>query len=309
LQEALSKNAGMAARTRKNPPIPPRSGLCNPPKIEKTGFPGRSAYYGGFFYAIIFAVIEMKKAVRIVLLILSAAGVAWFAAPIHWNVFNIGNQFGILVCVCVFLAALFAPQIHRAALHFAAVRIASRVVVILFCLGVVWSAVLSFLMFSVNRVSPPENATVVVLGSKASGTSPSADLRVRIETAAAYLKAHPKAVCVASGGQGAGEGEPEALVIRDGLAANGVDPSRVLLEDKSTDTKQNFTNSLQIIDQNGLSKELAVVTDDYHEYRACSIARKMGAEPYAVPAKTPSYIFSACWARELLALSAYLIIP
>jgi uncharacterized SAM-binding protein YcdF (DUF218 family) len=251
----------------------------------------------------------MRNAVRIVLLILSAAGIAWFVAPVHWNVFNIGNKFGAAVCLCILLAALFFPRLYLAAQHSSAARFVARTALVLFFVGVAWCAVLSFLMFSVNRVSPPKDATVVVLGSKVSGTVPSADLRVRIETAAVYLKARPEVKCVASGGQGAGESVSEAVAIRDGLAAEGIDSSRVLLEDKSTDTKQNFANSLQIINQKGLSRVLAVVTDDYHEYRACSIARKAGATPYAVPAKTPPYIFSACWSRELLALTAYLIVP
>lgn len=251
----------------------------------------------------------MKKIIRIVVLLLSGAGVAWFLAPIHWNVWNIGNQFGFAVSFLVFLAALFYPKIHQLCRRSRAARIVWNTARILFAAGVVWSGVLTALMFSAATARPPETATVVVLGSKVSGTAPSADLRVRIETAAAYLKEHPKAVCIACGAQGRGEAVSEAVAIRDGLAERGIGSARVLLDDRSYSTKQNFENALKIIRDRSLSADLAVVTDDYHEFRACSIARKLGVSPYAVPAQTPSYIYSACWARELLAITAYLIVP
>jgi uncharacterized SAM-binding protein YcdF (DUF218 family) len=183
------------------------------------------------------------------------------------------------------------------------------VVLILFSAGLLWAVVLTGLMISGTTAAPPETATVLVLGSKVSGDVPSADLRVRILTASAYLKEHPKAVCVACGGRGRGENRTEAEVIREGLENLGIDSSRLYLEDRSTSTQENIGNALKIIDQNGLDRNLAIVTDEYHEYRARSIARGFGVSARAVPARTPWYIFSACWARELLALSAYLLLP
>ena len=86
-------------------------------------------------------------------------------------------------------------------------------------------------------------------------------------------------------------------------------PSRILTEETSRSTKENLANSLKIINRSGLDRRLAVVTDDYHEFRACSIARKTGVQAYAVPSKTPWFILSSCWAREVLALTKYLILP
>lgn len=251
----------------------------------------------------------MKNIVRILFLCLSAAGAVWFLAPISRNVWDIGNQSGFTICLLVFSAALFYPAIQLLCRRSHAARIVWNTVRLLFCAGVAWSAFLTYLMFSVASARPPETATVVVLGSKVSGRVPSADLRVRIDTAAAYLKEHPKAVCVACGAQGRGEAVSEARAIRDGLAGRGIDASRVMLEDGSYSTKQNFANAVKIIEKRSLSRDLAVVTDDYHEYRACSIARKLGASPYAVPAPTPSYIYSACWSRELLAITGFLLSP
>lgn len=70
-----------------------------------------------------------------------------------------------------------------------------------FCAGLIWAAFLTGLMIFGIHTSPPKEATVVVLGSKVSGHTPSADLRVRIDAAASYLLANPQAKCIVSGGR------------------------------------------------------------------------------------------------------------
>ena len=250
----------------------------------------------------------MSAVVRVVFLLISAAGAAWFMEPIRHNVLDIGSGSGLSICILAFLAALFYPLLRGAAERSQRLRNLGRVTAVLVSFGLIWSAGMTSLMASAAAAAPPETATVVVLGSKVSGSVPSADLWARINAAAAYLKAHPKAVCVACGAKGNGEAVSEASAIHDGLTAQGIDSARILLEDGSYSTQQNFGNALKIIRARSLSTELAVVTDDYHEYRACSIARGMGASPYAVAAQTPDYIFSACWAREVLALTRYLLL-
>lgn len=222
---------------------------------------------------------------------------------------NIGNLFGIAVCLVILVCVLFSGRIQAACGKYRAVRKMKTAVLVLFCAGLLWAAVLTGLMVSGATSAPPETATVLVLGSKVSGDVPSADLRVRIEAAADYLNRTPGAVCIACGGQGPGENRTEAEVIREELVSRGIDSSRIFMEKHSTSTRENINNALSVIDQSGFSRELAIVTDEYHEYRARSIARECGVSAWAVPANTPWYIFSACWARELLALSAFLLLP
>ncbi len=244
---------------------------------------------------------------------MASAGLVWFLIPLHWGAGSVGSLAGGVLCAALFFACLFWPKIRSACERSRPFRRAAAAACVLFCAAVLWSAAMTFCMLSAAAARPPpepgwrEDAVVVVLGSKVSGSSPSADLWARIGAAADYLKMHPKAVCIASGGRGRGENLTEASAIRSGLAASGVDPRRILTEEASTSTKENFENSLRIVEERGLGRSLAVVTDGYHEFRACSIARSLGAQPYAVPAKTPWYILSACWSREVLALTKYLL--
>ncbi len=253
-----------------------------------------------------------KRIIKILAIAVSLGGFVWFLIPIHWGVLNIGNAFGITVSVLLFLAAVFSGAIGRKCKSSKGFRVFCRAVLALFCAGVLWAAVLTGLMIygaGAGQAAPPADATVVVLGSKVSGTAPSADLRVRIETAAAYLKGHPNAKCIASGGQGKGELVTEASVIREHLVKNGIDASRILAEDTSASTQENLSNSQALIEKNGLNPVMAIVTDDYHQYRAGKIAAGLKITSYPVSAPTPWYIFSSCYARELLALTKFFVFP
>lgn len=254
-----------------------------------------------------------KQILKIGIMILAAAGLVWFVGPIYWNVKNIGNIMGIAVCASVFFIAVFSEMISRKSKSSKPFRVFCRTVFILFCIGVLWAAVLTGCMiYGANALAvgaqAPQDATVVVLGSKVSGTVPSADLMARINAAGVYLKANAQARCIVSGGQGVGELVSEASVMHDYLVKDGIDASRIIMEDQSKTTLENLENSLVVIKKNGLSRNLAIVTDEYHEFRAGKIAQKLGATPYAVSAQTPWYIFSACYGRELLALTKLLLL-
>lgn len=252
---------------------------------------------------------KRHSVIRALCFVLAVAGIVWFCIPFFWNVSNVGNLSGIAVCVLVLAASAFYPYIKRKCNTSKSWKIFCRAVFALFCAGLVWAAILTGFMVSGIRNAPPKQATVVVLGSKVSGHVPSADLRVRIEAAGAYLAANPQAKCIVSGGQGAGELETEAAVMKKYLVQQGIEDSRIIMEDKSTNTEQNLKNSLAIIDKYKMSRDLAVVTDEYHEFRAGKIAERLGAAPYSVCASTPWYIFSACYARELLALTKFFLFP
>ena len=122
--------------------------------------------------------------------------------------------------------------------------------------------------------TPPDGLdTIIVLGAKVNGTQPSGALNERISSAARYLDENPGTLCIASGGQGQDEGISEAECIRRGLVLRGIDESRILLEDLSTDTTTNFINSFRLLPEN--AGTVGVVTNDFHVLRALWTARKL----------------------------------
>lgn len=247
---------------------------------------------------------------RILIAAVSAAGFLWLLAPAAFGVMNIGSRAGMAACAVLFFGAVFFERIRTAAKRSRAFRAVYLAVTVILCAGALWTAAMTCCMLSCSRAAePPEDAAVIVLGSEVRGDVPSLDLQIRINTAQAYLEAHPAAKCIASGGKGNTENLSEAAVIRNTLAGAGIDPARILTEDTSRTTQENLENSLRTARENGLPAVFAIVTDDYHEFRACSTARSLGAEAYPVPAATPDIILSACWSREVLALAKFFLFP
>ena len=110
----------------------------------------------------------------------------------------------------------------------------------------------------------------------------------RLEAALDYLEAYPDAVAIVSGGQGAGEDVTEASAMHDWLVAHGMPESRIVQEDQSTSTRENLENSFAIIRSRGgdPADGVAVVSSEYHLYRAKQMARALGAKPLGVAAET-----------------------
>ncbi len=251
---------------------------------------------------------------RITAAALAVVGLIWFCIPIFFNVFNIGNQFGIAVCILVLAVTVLYERIKKQRKASKPFRVFCRIATYLFILGIVWTVFLTGCMVYGAGVfphaAPPSNATVVVLGSRVTRSgAPSEDLQGRIQTAEAYLKANPQAKCVVSGGQGDGESATEASVMKTYLVSAGIDASRILMDERSKTTEENLKNSLEVIRKNTWSEHLVIVTDEYHQFRAGQIANGLWINTYPVSSRTPWRIFSACYARELLALTKLLIIP
>ena len=136
--------------------------------------------------------------------------------------------------------------------------------------------------------SEAQSNTAIVLGRKVNGESRALFYAKRINAAYDYLSKNPEAVAVLSGGQGAGENISEAECMFRSLTEKGIDPSRLFIEDKSTNTQQNFNYSLKILQENGITdNNITVITNDFHEYRAGKFAEKCGLIPHSYPSKTP----------------------
>ena len=159
----------------------------------------------------------------------------------------------------------------------------------LLTLGFVWLIIVEVpIVASAHTDREPEAPYLVVLGAGVNGTEPSLSLLNRLEAAKAYLDAYPETVAVVSGGQGTGEAITEAECMRLWLTENGISPVRIIKEEKSTSTYENLENSLKLIRENGgdPAGPVAIVSSEYHLYRAKYMARALGADALGVAART-----------------------
>ena len=247
----------------------------------------------------------MHMVVRVAVAILMATWFLLFAVPIPANVLNVGNVTGMAVCAVVFAYMLFFKTAncwiaqlwqHRA---WKCVLIILAVLVVV---AIVLAIVITVCMLSASANQSDGSVTVVVLGCKVNGETPSLTLRDRLDAATAYLNAHPEVNCVVSGGQGEDEAISEAECMKRYLLAKGIAEDRIYMEDRSTSTRENLLFSQQVIAQNGLEPAIAIVTNEYHQYRSAQIAKALNMTAYAVPAKTPIWLFPTYYVREMLAI-------
>ena len=126
----------------------------------------------------------------------------------------------------------------------------------------------------------------------------------RLEAAQIYLEENPDAVCVVSGGQGPGEDISEAECMRRWLVDKGIDDSRIYKEDKSTSTEENIAFSKEVIKENNLNENIAIITSEYHSYRATILAEKNDLAYGTAPGQTAIWLFPTYYIRELYAILA-----
>ncbi|HIW51215.1 MAG TPA: YdcF family protein [Candidatus Blautia intestinavium] len=148
----------------------------------------------------------------------------------------------------------------------------------------------------------PENLDyLIVLGAHVDGTRLTLALLERTRRALEYLKANPGTKAVLSGGKGKGEKISEARAMYDYLTANGIEGSRLILEDRSVNTKENLSFSLEKIGD--LSASVGVVTNNFHVFRGVAIGKKCGCRKiYPVPSRYRSWRLIIYIPREILAV-------
>ncbi|MEE0956649.1 MAG: YdcF family protein [Ruminococcus sp.] len=216
--------------------------------------------------------------IRIVLCIIAVVGLAFFIAPMSVNVINIGNIAGIALCVWLLMVS-FKPlhnAIKTALCHFAFTKFIYYAVNTCFIAFAVLGIAMSALMVYGMNQKPNINTTAVVLGAQVlpSG-NPSTILRGRIDAAEQYLKENPKAKAILSGGKGNNEPVSEAQCMYNNLVAKGIDPSRLFIEDKSTDTTENLKFSREILKRESLGNNITIITDGFHQERARIITKQL----------------------------------
>lgn len=237
----------------------------------------------------------------------AAIAFAWFAVPLVFSVnLNIGNATGIVISVLLFLYALFLPWLCRGWLQWRKKR-GIRGLVYGLCsvlAGIAFLALVeSVFMFSATQKEPQDHAVVIVLGCRVYGERASLSLEERLKAALGYLNEHEETVCIVSGGQGEGEDITEAECMYRYLLGHGIEASRVYKEGRSISTRENLLYSLQMIEENGWEPNIAIVTNEYHMYRAGRVARALGIEDYgAVCGRSAWWMFPTNYVRELYAI-------
>lgn len=142
---------------------------------------------------------------------------------------------------------------------------------------------------------------LIVLGAQVRGTRITNSLERRLKMALLYLQENPKTKVIVSGGQGKGEAIPEALAMSRYLEIQGVETSRIFVEDQSRTTKENLLFSKAYVDYGTLL--VGVVTNNFHVYRALVIGKRVGYKNLSgISASSNPILFFNYVVREFFAV-------
>ncbi len=150
-----------------------------------------------------------------------------------------------------------------------------RLFIALFCIGgTIFLFVEGCIISGFSNKGQAGADYVIVLGAQMKTSGPSRALQYRLDEAIRYLNENPDAKVIVSGGQGSDEPVSEAQGMYDYLVKKGISADRISREDKSRNTFENLTYSARFLDQE--KDSVAVVTNNFHVFRAVKIAKKAG---------------------------------
>lgn len=154
---------------------------------------------------------------------------------------------------------------------------------------------------------PMPSDTIIILGAKLIGRTPSTILRLRLDEALTLYKAGYATRIIVSGAQGKDEEISEAAGMQNYLINQGIPPENILLDENSFSTYQNLANSKIIMHEQGF-KTAIIVSNSSHIRRSLVIAHNLGIQATGAPAPMSKniYLTTTQYLREGAAMATLL---
>ncbi|GAA0125530.1 YdcF family protein [Clostridium sp. CTA-19] len=154
---------------------------------------------------------------------------------------------------------------------------------------------------------------VIVLGAGIKGETLSTTLKDRLDATLDYIdKTNFQGIIVVSGGKGSKENISEAEGMKRYLVSKGIDNNRIVMENKSTNTYENFNYSRGVIENiTGTEigeKDVTIVTTDFHGARSKMLAnRNKYKNTRLYTSRTRWYLVPVMYAREFFAFGKSIV--
>ena len=117
-----------------------------------------------------------------------------------------------------------------------------------------------------------------------------------------YQKDPTPPILIPSGGKGDDEDISEAEAMEKYLVEHGIPKDNIIKEDRSMTTRENLLFSKKIISQWGGSPYVALVTSNYHVYRALSLCESIDLECTGIGSHVALYYWPSALIREFAAI-------
>ena len=130
-------------------------------------------------------------------------------------------------------------------------------------------------------------------------------LRDRLDKAVEIYRQDPTPpILIPSGGKGADETVAEADAMKLYLLSRGIPEKDIIPENRSATTRENLLFSKEILDRFDGRKYTALVSSNYHVYRALRYCREIGLECTGIGSHVAFYYWPSALIREYIAVHA-----
>lgn len=221
------------------------------------------------------------------------------------TIFSFSAIWFLLAVICVVIFALRKLHLWRKSSKKFKIAVFSILGIVILIAGINL-----FFICTPKLSNGNENPEYVILlgGGITKDAKLTKNVQQRVKVCAEYLKEHPNAICVVTGGKGPFSPCSESDVLKPAVESYGIESERVLAENKAKDTIQNFEFSAKILSEYSgksiseiLNSPITVITNDFHIARAERLAKRMGfTNIYGKCAKTPILFRPNVYSREIL---------
>lgn len=178
---------------------------------------------------------------------------------------------------------------------------------IFLCIGLIWFLGMEAVIISYPKHSEKKADYILVLGAGLNDTIPTEILRGRLNAAIECIEKNDSAYIVVSGGQGEDENLPEAHAMSKYLQDKGVDKEKIIIEDESRNTNQNFKFSKEKIKEHSNKSleeiNVKIVTTDFHAFRSSILGKRNGYVNFDnYSGSTVWYLIPISYTREAFAI-------
>ena len=225
----------------------------------------------------------------------------------HGDPFNLGTLGSLFLSLYLFILFYLKKSEKRLPLPQSIISIMKWGFILWVISFVIVTTIVVINSFQDNEI---DSSYLLVLGAGVKGDRPTPALQRRLDRAVKYLRINKKINVIGCGSKGQWENISESALIKKILTKEGIEPSRIIIEDKSFNTNKNIINAKQIIQQRekDISNiSVAIITSDFHLFRAKMIASWYGIKAYGIPAPTPWYLVPNYYFREYFAIAKTLV--
>jgi uncharacterized SAM-binding protein YcdF (DUF218 family) len=178
------------------------------------------------------------------------------------------------------------------------------VIVVLALLVLSFVLVEGLIISGVRETAKRKPDYIVILGAGINGRKMLQPQMQRVQVGMKYMRKYADIKVVLSGGRGYGEDISEAEAMRIYLVQHGINHDQIIMEQKSSNTIENIKFTSELLNNIDGRKDLkiAIVTSNFHMFRAKYLAKKYGFTPEGVAAPVNILLLPVFCIREYFSI-------